>query len=163
MPTLTKSTVLFLLGISYCVHAAADVQQQAQQEQGKWMIVNLWAQWCKPCREEIPALNRLSDMLASSQIEVLGINYDGIEGAELDDAINSLNIRFPQMDARQQASINLKMPAALPATYIVSPTGEVKVSLIGKQNLESIFAAMEHVNPKFKVNELINNERMVTP
>lgn len=157
------ATVLFLLGISYCAPATAYEQHKQQEFQGKWMVINFWAQWCKSCREEMPELNRLTVILGAKDIQVLGINYDSIEGAELDEALKSLDIRFPQMHVRQQASFNFKMPAALPATYIVSPAGVVKASLIGKQNLDSILTALEDVNPQFVTNELVSNELAVTP
>ena len=158
-----RIAVVFLLGVSFSAQAQENIQAKQQELQGEWMIVNFWAQWCKPCREEIPELNRLSVLLEPNKIQVLGINYDGIEGAELESAIKSLDIRFAQMDISQQASINFKLPAALPATYIVSPSGDVKASLIGKHNLESILIALEDVNPKFVASEFINNQLMVTP
>lgn len=151
---------MFLLSISDSLQAT---ENRPQALSGKWMIVNFWAQWCKPCREEIPELNRLAVMLGSEDIEVLGINYDGIEDSELDSALKSLDIRFPQMDAHQQALFSFTMPAALPATYIIDPTGEVKTRLIGKQTIESILTAIKHVNPQFVGSDLIGNELMVLP
>ena len=89
-----RIAVVFLLGVSFSAQAQENIQAKQQELQGEWMIVNFWAQWCKPCREEIPELNRLSVLLESNKIQVLGINYDGIEGAELESAIKRLAIRF---------------------------------------------------------------------
>ena len=160
---ITGLMFLLLLSISHYVNATEDIGEKHVDTARKWLIVNFWAEWCKPCREEIPELNRLTAMLASDEIEVLGINHDGIQGAELDQAVKRLDIHFPQMNARQQELISFKIPAALPATYIVSPTGEVKASLIGKQSLKDILTAMEHVNPQFIMSELVINEQRVTP
>ena len=42
---------------------------------GQWRIINYWAIWCAPCREEIPELNELD---RSTELVVLAVNYDGI-------------------------------------------------------------------------------------
>ncbi|MBD9374926.1 TlpA family protein disulfide reductase [Rhizobium sp. ARZ01] len=43
---------------------------------GKTLLVNLWATWCVPCREEMPALNALQKELGSDRFEVVAINID---------------------------------------------------------------------------------------
>jgi thiol-disulfide isomerase/thioredoxin len=43
---------------------------------GKTLLVNLWATWCVPCREEMPALNALEKDLGSDRFEVVAINID---------------------------------------------------------------------------------------
>ena len=43
---------------------------------GKTLLVNLWATWCVPCREEMPALNALQKTLGSDRFEVVAINID---------------------------------------------------------------------------------------
>lgn len=43
---------------------------------GKTLLVNLWATWCVPCREEMPALNTLQKELGSDRFEVVAINID---------------------------------------------------------------------------------------
>ena len=44
---------------------------------GKTVLVNLWATWCAPCREEMPALDELQVELGSDDFEILAINIDG--------------------------------------------------------------------------------------
>ena len=43
-----------------------------------WVIVNYWAEWCAPCRKEIPELNELNDfqMKDGNVIKVYGVNFD---------------------------------------------------------------------------------------
>jgi thiol-disulfide isomerase/thioredoxin len=43
---------------------------------GKTVLLNLWATWCYPCREEMPALDRLQDQEGSDKFEVLAVNID---------------------------------------------------------------------------------------
>lgn len=44
--------------------------------EGKTLLVNLWATWCVPCREEMPALNALQKAKGSNQFEVVAVNID---------------------------------------------------------------------------------------
>jgi thiol-disulfide isomerase/thioredoxin len=43
---------------------------------GKTLLVNLWATWCAPCREEMPALNELQDEMGGETFEVVAVNVD---------------------------------------------------------------------------------------
>jgi thiol-disulfide isomerase/thioredoxin len=43
---------------------------------GKTVLLNLWATWCAPCREEMPALDRLQATLGSDKFEVVAVNID---------------------------------------------------------------------------------------
>ena len=44
--------------------------------QGKVILVNLWATWCEPCREEMPVLGELHSMFPRSDFEVIGVSID---------------------------------------------------------------------------------------
>ena len=72
-----------------------------------WTVVNYWAVWCKPCREEIPELNELNK---DADIQVLGVNFDRKTGDAL--AIDSktlgldfTNIEDPSQVVRRAAPI----------------------------------------------------------
>ena len=43
---------------------------------GKWVLLNIWATWCVPCREEIPALDQLEQKLGNNNFEVVTLNID---------------------------------------------------------------------------------------
>ncbi|MDQ4136256.1 MAG: TlpA family protein disulfide reductase, partial [Pseudomonadota bacterium] len=43
---------------------------------GRTVLVNLWATWCAPCRQEMPALDRLQAVLGGADFEVVAINID---------------------------------------------------------------------------------------
>src|SRR6056300_528541 len=58
---------------------------------GPWRLVNYWAVWCEPCREEIPVFNRLDQ---EHDLAVYGVNFDRLQGEALTTAINELGITF---------------------------------------------------------------------
>ena len=64
----------------------------AAQLQGQWLLINYWAEWCGPCRTEIPELNALAE--TEQGLAVLGVNFDELRGEELAQAAKALGIDF---------------------------------------------------------------------
>jgi thiol-disulfide isomerase/thioredoxin len=54
-------------------------QQALKQWQGKVILVNFWATWCPPCREEMPELSKIQDKFRDQGVIVLGISTDDLE------------------------------------------------------------------------------------
>ena len=106
---------------------------------GQWVVINYWAQWCKPCIEEIPYLNTLDREYA--QVTVLGVNYDGASGAELEKQRQQLGVAFASLEADPAEQLGKARPVVLPTTFIVNPDGELVAELIGPQTLESLVQA----------------------
>ncbi|AYC35041.1 TlpA family protein disulfide reductase [Pseudomonas cavernae] len=102
--------------------------------EGQWLVINYWAEWCGPCRTEIPELNRLAEQLKGQPVEVFGVNFDGLQGDELTQAAESLGIRFTVLAQDPAARFDLPRSEALPVTYIVDPQGKVRERLMGEQN-----------------------------
>ena len=63
------------------------------QFHGQWLVINYWAEWCGPCRKEVPELNRLAEELQAQPVRVLGVNFDVLQGEELNQAIAAVGIR----------------------------------------------------------------------
>lgn len=53
--------------------------QSMRQWQGKILVVNFWATWCPPCREEMPGFSRLQSKLAGNGIQFVGIGIDSAD------------------------------------------------------------------------------------
>jgi len=104
---------------------------------GQWVLVNYWAEWCKPCLEEIPELNRVDK---SSQITVLGVNFDGIRGQELTDLGDTMGIEFTMLAEDPGSEFGWKTPVALPATFVIDPDGELRETRFGPQTEEELKA-----------------------
>jgi thiol-disulfide isomerase/thioredoxin len=54
-------------------------QQSFAQWRGKVLVVNFWATWCAPCREEIPALMKVQRQFGHNSIEIVGIALDNVD------------------------------------------------------------------------------------
>ena len=86
------SIVLLVLITSCGDTPSSSKTPKAQLPEGKLSVINFWAVWCKPCIKEIPELNTLANK--RSDIEVFGINFDGIEGDELQQEITKFDIQY---------------------------------------------------------------------
>ncbi|SDI28697.1 Thiol-disulfide isomerase or thioredoxin [Pseudomonas flavescens] len=114
----------------------------AERLEGQWLIINYWAEWCGPCRSEIPELNALAPQLEKQSAGVFGVNFDGLQGDELARAAEALGIEFTVLAKDPAEHYGLPPSDALPVTYIVDDKGRVRERLLGEQNAEGLKARL---------------------
>lgn len=141
-----------LLGLLGCAkpewgedHLGRRVESSALQ--GRWLVVNYWAEWCAPCRREIPELNRVQQEWAAQDVRVLGVNFDGLQGDALTAAVQALGMEYPSL--RQDPSARWKEPRAqgLPLTLVIDPQGQVRLRLAGEQTAHGLGAQLRALRP----------------
>ena len=118
------------------------VTKSANSDEASWRIVNYWSEWCAPCRIEIPMFNAISRELATSNISVVGVNFDEDPREVTLDIAEEMGIEFPVLTLEQVEKLNLRPPDVMPTTYILSPTNEVVAKLIGMQSREDILTQL---------------------
>ena len=114
----------------------------AETEEANWRIVNYWSEWCAPCRIEIPMFNELSEQLSSSNVRIVGVNFDEDPREVTLDIADELGIEFPTLTLEQVEELDLRPPDIMPTTYILSPTNEVAAKLIGMQSKADILGQL---------------------
>ena len=105
------------------------------------MAINYWAEWCVPCRQEIPELNALHREREATGLAILGVNYDGISGESLATLIAEMGIEFPVLVSDPSDHFGYDVPKVLPTTVIIGPDDNVHEILIGPQTRESLLRA----------------------
>jgi thiol-disulfide isomerase/thioredoxin len=102
---------------------------------GRPIFLNLWASWCFPCREEMPAIDQASKL--NPQVAFIGVSVqDTIAEAQtfLDEVQVSYTIGFDEDNAVD----NEYRPLGLPASYIISSDGEILERIFGKVTEEDL-------------------------
>lgn len=99
---------------------------------GKGVLLNLWAPWCGPCREEMPALDRLADGLGGPNLEVIALSLDkrGLPAATAFHDSMGLEALEPYADTTRQA-VYLLGPRGLPTTLLIDAEGREVARALG--------------------------------
>lgn len=129
------------------MYLADGSEGRFDQYTGRWLLINYWAEWCGPCRKEIPELNELHHQAEATGIVVLGVNYDGLTGETLTDLIATMGIKFPVLVNDPRVRWQQETPAVLPTTLLINPAGELAEVLVGPQSLDSLKAAVARQAP----------------
>ena len=92
---------------------------------GNVVLINFWASWCGPCREEMPLLNALHKKYAPLGFTVLGVNVEEqLDGAR--DFLSNVPVDFPiLLDNTNKVSRQYKV-VAMPTTVIVDRDGNMR-------------------------------------
>ena len=108
---------------------------------GKWVIINYWATWCKPCLTEIPALNNLYQQ-NKNKVVVLGVSYDKLSHTEINKVVTQFSIRYPMLSTFPIQKIGVKNVSVLPTTFIITPQGQLAKTLKGPQTKKQFAKAI---------------------
>jgi peroxiredoxin len=109
---------------------------------GKWLVVNYWATWCKPCLTELPELNALYQTHADKLL-ILGVNFDHLPAAEIQKFAEPLQLKFPLLSQFPLEKYGIKDIPTLPVTFLISPEGKLAQALYGPQTSTNLLVAME--------------------
>jgi cytochrome c biogenesis protein CcmG/thiol:disulfide interchange protein DsbE len=91
---------------------------------GKWVLVNVWASWCDPCREESPALQRFHEQHEDEGFTVLGIDSRDVTDDALE-FVAEFDLTYPQLhDPEGDRPDELGM-SGFPESFLVDPDGNV--------------------------------------
>ena len=100
---------------------------------GKTVILNFWATWCPPCREEIPSMNRAWQQLREEDVVMLAVNM-----GEDEDTIFVFTADYPAqfpLLLDRDGAVTARWPVkGLPTTYIIAPDGSIAYRAIGGRN-----------------------------
>jgi thiol-disulfide isomerase/thioredoxin len=152
-PSLAAGALLFwaLLGAPLTVHAEAalrewigatpplnlkDMNERAvdlESMRGRVVLINFWATWCEPCREEMPALERLRDKLKGRGFELVTVNYGESSGA-VSRFLDRLKVSLPVLlDTHKETAISWRVKG-LPTTFLVDAQGKARYWSFGEQD-----------------------------
>ena len=97
---------------------------------GRWVLVNFWASWCIPCREEAPALEDFQRRHGSGAFTVLGIDSRDLSG-DGKDFVDRYGLSYPQLRDGDGATAHDFGTTGVPENFLIDPNGKVRLLLRG--------------------------------
>jgi len=152
------SIVAFTIGIAiYTMRANGEVDEHAlltaklqkpggtgsiQENLGELTLVNFWASWCAPCREEMPVFEMMYRGAKQDGFQVLGIAIDSPEKAQ--PMLDSMNITYPILYAEnvgmQMMNVSGNPQGLMPYSLLLDKQGNVLEQVLGKIDEQQIAA-----------------------
>ena len=110
-------------------HSLADYR-------GKVVLVNFWATWCEPCRQEMPSIDRLRSSLEGKPFEVLAVNM-AEPLSRIEKFMAAMPLGFAVVRDRQGAAAKSWKTKLLPASYLIGRDGRIHYVAYGELDWSS--------------------------
>ena len=128
---------------------AGTLKAILRKKRGKVVLINLWATWCVPCREEFPDLIRLYGKYQARGLELILISVDDAEQRAQVEAFlkeNSVNfLTYISAEESYDALIDFFAPdwiGGFPTTFVIDRKGRLTRSLVGGQDFQVFHKAV---------------------
>jgi cytochrome c biogenesis protein CcmG/thiol:disulfide interchange protein DsbE len=102
----------------------ADGSASLADYKGKVVVLNVWASWCDPCREEMPLLQKTHEKISSQGGMVLGVDTQDASGKALE-FLKEVNASFPSVRDRDREYGRRFGVNAYPETFIIDRKGRI--------------------------------------
>jgi len=147
-------------GFQYRVHQVIDARSAAlrlellsdgstrtvSDYQGQVVVLNYWATWCPPCRQEMPDVNRLAEAYRDRGVVVVTASDESrevIEQFAAESPFSTENARFSDGAPAPEGAIASMAYQGRPTTLILDREGHLRRFLIGAQSFETLSATVD--------------------
>jgi len=148
IPSQLRSFLLICLGV-YSLNVSAEPVDfelpgldgklhRLSDYRGKWVLVNYWATWCPPCREELPELEVFYNNHKDDDAVVIGVAMENINEDRLRKFVDKQFLSFPILMSKPVARSELGAIPGLPTSFLIDPEGEVAARQVGPVTAEDL-------------------------
>ncbi len=111
-------------------------EHRLEDYRGKVVVLNFWATWCVPCREEMPSMQRLQNKLAGKPFAVIAVDFG--EGApRINEFLKEVRVRFTVLLDRDISVAGAWRVKVLPTTLVIGPDQRIRYSVVGDLEWDS--------------------------
>jgi thiol-disulfide isomerase/thioredoxin len=115
-------------------------------QDGRVLLINVWATWCAPCRKEIPDLVALQKELPTDQFTVVGISVDREGAPEVEPFVEKYDVSYPiVLDPEQTLAPEFGAVQGLPTTFIVNAEGQIVRRVLGLVSIDELRPELERM------------------
>ena len=109
---------------------------------GKLVLLNFWATWCPPCREEMPAFSKWQRDYGSERLQILGVSMDD-DVTSVKEFLNKHPVSYPIVMGDAKLAETFGGVLGLPVSFLIDEQGRVVARYQGQQDLPKIEAALK--------------------
>lgn len=109
----------------FTLKADSGKNMRLHELRGTVVMINFWATWCGPCREEMPKLEELHRQYHKAGFTLLGVNLDDTPGNAIDMA-KKLGVSFPILFDKDKQVSKLYRVSAMPMTVLIDRDGKIR-------------------------------------
>lgn len=110
---------------------------------GEVVLINFWASWCPPCRDEALDLQQLYSDYHQSGFTIIGVNMLESSPRKALDFIEEFGITYPNGEDREQRVTNLYRVEGPPESFLIDREGMVRQFYIGSVRYDTVSRAIE--------------------
>ena len=98
---------------------------------GKVVLVNIWATWCPPCRDEMPSMQKLYERFKGENFELLAVSIDAEGHKAVAPFMRKMNLTFPALLDPKEKIRSLYQITGVPESFIIDKNGILVQRIIG--------------------------------
>ncbi len=114
------------------LHDLNDAPQTLESLKGRVVVLNVWATWCQPCREELPQLEALFQQFKAQNVAMIGVSVDAEGmGSDVRDFAKEHGMSYPiWLDPDHDFALKF-LTIGVPETFVVDAAGVIRWRKIG--------------------------------